>query len=492
MRRTLHLSLIIFMLTPLAVHSFAEVRRAPYSLKSTDGDTLYWEESYHVVVGDLDLQIVSGPARISTASIDQTQTWDTEIVSIKVEDEEVMRRIALQFIKDDPITRIPFLGIGGVVSPESALLDPAAVPLGDLQWENEGEDGIVSWSNSYSYSPGDTVLWLNRSFHINGTLDVDCRFKVVDDYQAIEQIVTVTNGETAQYLPFPLETSFSLGTKFEDRGISLPESKLEPGDYLIYPERELPTEWYNETDQVYRLPEVMWDESVLPGMLYMEFDLDQRDWLGVATLSEYSYDMMAGVGLKVLSVEGAEGFAPYCMLLSGEDDHVVFGLKPYEEAGLYDDFEPILLGSGQSLSVKLLWFFPEVEGDTMKISDLEDFADSAVSVTSFIESRTRAEGHSKEANTLAAEGNIEDALGSASEALALYEELGELSDTMMEEGRNVNSTITTWRNSAADVDPHPEKGSRSRMFLTLLFFILLIVVAAAWIYVIEPRRSRES
>ena len=61
---------------------------------------------------------------------------------------------------------------------------------------------------------------------------------------------------------------------------------------------------------------------------------------------------------------------------------------------------------------------------------------------------------------------------------------------MFEEGRKINATINGWVSAAADSTPHPDKGGRSGIAYSLLLVLCLILVLVAWIYVIEPRRSR--
>ncbi len=492
MRRTLPILLLILIFSPISVFSFAEVERMPYFVKSQGGKTIYWNESYRILAGDLELQLVTGTARVSDQFGDRMLEWDPEIISIKVEDEEVMRRKTLEFISDDPLLNMPFLGIGGVVSPTNEImgLTPSGAPASNLEWGEKGEEGVVSWSTSYQYKAGDRISWLNRSFLLNASLKIDCEFTVVDAYQAMEQKVMVTNGDESQSLPFPLETAFCLGSSFEEKALSLPNMTLEPDRYFTYPATDLPVQWYDPASDSYSLPGSMWSEDDLPGLLYTEFDLQNRDWFGAVTETQISYQMQGGAGVRVLSSQGFEDFRPYSMFISGEDDHMVFGFKPYSQAGSYDDFTPMTVDPGEQASLELLWFFPESEGETMGLSDLEEFANQSISVSQFVQSEKDAEELFKEANSLAADGQMVQAVDKATSAFLTYQNLGKISDTMLEESRNINTTITTWRNSASDPEPHPEKGDRSAMFITLGIFLVLLISISFWVYVIKPRRAQ--
>lgn len=483
----------MLLLFPVPGLAFIDIQRMPYSLCDTNGGTVYWNDSYSITVGDLQIQMVVGDAQISGKGGIETINWDPEIVSIKIEDEEVMRRTGLMgFIKNDPLVQMPFLGIGGLVSPINFVkkVNPLGAPPTTLTWISQGDDGRVAWTSSYSYSEGDKVLWLNRTFVLNSSLHIECEFEAADDYQALEQRITITNGETGQYLPFPLETAFSLGTKLQGRGISLPNMTLSPEQYFTYPAALLPPGWFNISTLAFELPDRMWKEEDLPGMLYVEFDLDSRNWFGMATVTELPYEMKVGVGVKVISTHNLEQLRPYFILVSGPGDHVVFGFKPFDVAGRYDKFHPLKLDPSESISMDLLWFFPETGEDAMSLLDLEAFAEDTITVSDFLDLRREAEQLFEEANIYAAEGSVQKAVDKAQMSITIYEELGDLSDVMFEEGRKINATINGWVSAAADSIPHPDKGGRSGIVYSLLLVLCLILVLVAWIYVIEPRRSR--
>jgi len=494
MRRRALLLCLLLVPFPDAAFAFISIERMPYSLGDLKGFTSYWNESYLLTVDDMQLRLVTGTAEVSSGTGVETIAWDPEIVSIKIDDEEIMRRIAIinaDYIDNDPLTRLPFLGIGGLVPSYNYVKrqTPLFPPPATMAWTDNGDAGLLGWTSTYRYEPGDGMLWLNRTFILNSSLDVECRFQVASDYTAVEQQIKVTNGEVAQYLPFPVESAFSLGSRLKARGISLPNMTLSPDRYSTYPRDTLPSAWYNESTGIFTLPGVMWEEQDLPGMLYVEFDVADRDWFGVCAITTYSFEAKMGVGVKIVSADMPRGFRPYCIFVSGESDHVIIGFKPFEVAGPYDDFTPLTLAPHESVSLDLLWFFPQAKGDTMSVSDLTEFAESALSVSDFHANRTNAEALLAQANELAAEGRVEEAIEKAELAVGVYGNLGALSDALFEEGSKINATINTWRSAAANPAPHPDKGSRATIVLTTGLVLSLILVVAAWIYLIEPRRQ---
>lgn len=497
MRRRALLLCLILVPFPDAAFAFISIERMPYSLRDLKGFTSYWNESYLLTIDDMQLQLVAGGAEVSGGTAIERVTWDPEIVSVKIDDEEIMRRTAIinaDYIDNDPITRLPFLGIGGLVPSYNYVRRqvPLSPPNADLTWTDTGDGGLLGWTSAYRYDPGDAILWLNRTFVLNSSLDVECSFRVASEYTAIEQQIMVTNGETAQYLPFPLESAFSLGTRLKGRGISLPNMTLSPDRYFTYPRDALPSAWYNESSGIYSLPEKMWEEGDLPGMLYVEFDVADRDWFGMCTLTSYSFETKMGIGVKVVSADMPKGFRPYCIFVSGESDYVLIGFKPFETQGPYDAFAPLTLAPQESVSLDILWFFPQAAGDTMSISDLEKFGESALSVSGFHAKRTSAEALFAQANELAAEGRVDEAIEKAELAVGVYKDLGALSDALFEEGRKINATIVTWRSAAANPAPHPDKGSRATILFTTGIVLSMIVVVAVWIYLVQPRRSSKA
>ncbi|MBU7004900.1 MAG: hypothetical protein HXS50_04990 [Theionarchaea archaeon] len=493
--RTTAVPILLAMLTisSLPVLAFTKIEPMPYSLYDRDGSTMFWNESYRITVDDMELTFVMGPARSTYAGTATTVNWDPEIISILVEGDDVMRRVAFfGGVENDPISRMPFLGIGGLAPSQNLLLgaEPHDVPPADFAWIEEGEDGMVSWSTSYRYSGGDSITWLNRTFILNASLGVECSYWVTSEYQAIQQRITVTNGDLEQLLPFPAEAAFTMGSRFRDRGILLPEMVLEQDNYYTYPATELPDGWKNNITGEYEMPNAMWQEGELPGMLYVEFDLDEEvNWFGVATQSSSSYEVLTGVGVKVLSTEGMTGLRPYCTFLSGPGEHVIFGFKPYDETGAYDDFVPMRLGAGQKASIDILWFFPEPVDGEMSTSILDDFGRSAVGVPEFNSIYAQARQLFESANDLAGEGDVEGAIEKARESVAAMKTLGELSSALEEEARTINETMNTWKTAGTDVDPHPEDEGRPAMIASILIIVVVIIGLAAYIFIVEPRRS---
>ncbi len=496
MRRRALLLCLILLPFPDAAFAFIRVERTPCSLADLKGFTSYWNDSYILTIDDMKLRLVTGIAQVSRGTSIEKLIWDPEIVSVMIDDEEIMRRASIanrDYIDNDPLTRLPFLGIGGLASPYNYAkgILPYSPPPATIRWNDAGEGGLLSWKSQYSYSPGDAILWLNRTFILNSSLDVECSYWVTSDYTAIQQQIKVTNGELSQCLPFPLETAFSLGDALSGKAISLPNMTLSPERYLTYPRDALPEAWYNESFGAFILPEKMWKGEELPGMLYVEFDLADRDWFGMCALTSYSFQPRIGVGVKIISTDMPSGFRPYCIFVSGEDDHVIIGFKPFDVPGPYGDFVPATLAPRETVSLDLVWFFPQAEEDTMSISDLTRWGDSALSVLAFHANRTRAEELLDQANDLAREGKVDDAIEKAQAAVGIYRILGNLSDALFEEARKVNATISTWRSAAAKRTPHPEKGSRLAILVSTTLVLSLILALAAWIYVIEPRRPRK-
>ncbi len=492
--RSAVLLLLSCVLLPVPASSFIRIESMPYTLLGEDVATIYWEDSYRITVDDMQVQLVYGSAQISGEGMGvKTINWDPEIVSILLEDDEIMRRTGIgEVIVDDPIARMPFLGIGGVVSPTNGIMgiEPLDAPESSLTWDSQGEDGLVRWRTSFEYSAGDRLSWLNRTFALNASILVDCEYEMTSEYRALSQKVTVTNGNLTQRLPFPLESSFSLGSNLKERAISLPDMNLTPDRYFIYPERSPPPEWHNETLGGLRLPAEMWEEDELPGMIYVEFDLpSDRNWYGMSTVTDIIFDLQAGAGVKVISTEGMNGFRPYCILVSGPSDHVLFGFKPFESQGAYDKFVPLRLGPGESVSLDLLWFFPEPEEESMSVEVFESFAQDALSVSDFHSQTREAANLFGEANDLAAEGRIDEALEKADLSLGIYAELGRLSSSMFEEGRTINATKHAWITAAAQAEPHTEREGRPAIYYSTIPVLIIILVLLAWIYVIEPRRA---
>ncbi len=497
MRRLVLLLCLILVPFPDAAFAFISIERMPYSLRDLEGFTSYWNESYLLTVDDMQLRLVAGTAEVSSGTAVGRVNWDPEIVSVKIDGEEIMRRVAIvnaDYIDNDPLIRLPFLGIGGLVPSYNYVKgqSPPSSPPADMAWTDIGERGLLGWTSAYRYEPGDVMLWLNRTFILNSSLGVECRFQVASEYTAIEQQIKVTNGEAAQYLPFPMESAFSLGSRLKARGISLPNMTLSSDRYFTYPRDALPSSWYNESTGIFTLPGEMWDEPDLPGMLYVEFDIAERDWFGMCALTTYGLQTKMGVGVKVVSADMPKGFRPYCIFVSGESDHLIIGFKPFEVAGVYDDFMPLTLAPHESVSLDLLWFFPQAKGDTMSISDLAEFGNSTLTVSDFHANRTKAEVLFAQANELAAEGRVEEAIEKAEIAIGVYEDLGVLSDALFEEGSKINATIHTWRNAAANPTPHPDRGSRAGILFTTAAVLSLIVAVAVWVYFIEPRRASKA
>jgi hypothetical protein len=263
---------------------------------------------------------------------------------------------------------------------------------------------------------------------------------------------------------------------------------LDPDRYHIYPGESLPEEWYNESSGGYELPAKMWEKETLPGMLFLEFDLpEERDWFGVATESDLRYELLSGVGVRIVETDGFEGIRPYVVLVSGPGDHVIFGIKPFETPGPYDDFDPVMLDPGEGAAVELLWGFPEDDNQTMSVDVLERFISDAPTALEFHASRRSAEELFANANALAALGEIGAALEKAQESAEIYRELGRLSSAMFEEGRKVNVTMQTWITSTADAEPKFDRLGRPALVYGTLAVALLIALVGAWIYIIEPR-----
>jgi len=490
---TIEVFFLALILLPAPGLAFVKIEKMPFSLRSMGGQTLWWNESYQITVGDLELQLVNGPGQLSSSSGVTTLNWDPEIVSIKNGDQEIMRRTGLgDFVRDDPLVTTPFLGLGGVVAPYNYArgLTPRGSPEATLTWLDKGDNGRVAWEVSYKYSPGDEIFWLNKTFVLNTSLQVSCHYELADGYPAIEQRVTIENGNAAQYLPFPLETSFSLGTKLQGKVISLPNMTLPPRRYLSYPKALPPSTWFNASRLSYVLPDSMWKEDELPGMLYVEFDTDSRDWFGMTAITELSYQMKAAVGVKIVSSEGFDPYRPYCVFVSGSGDHVIFGLKPYSAPGRYDDFEPRTLNPGEKVSVDLLWFFPRTSGDTMTVDDFNHFAESAPTISDFLNRAAEAKGLFEEAGNLAAQGDVKEALEKARASSKIYGELGKLSQAMLDQSATINKTIRGWESASNNPPLHPDRGSRSGILYSILFVIAIILALASWIYVLEPRRTR--
>ncbi len=482
---------LVSILLCASVLAFIKVDSTPYFLRDNEGYTAYWNLSYSIKVDDMELRLVVGPAETSWGTGTKVMNWGGEIVSVMIDDDELMRRSSFgDYLSNDPIARLSFIGIGGLVSPYNAPMgiNPPDAPSATLTWQSTGEEDRAAWTSTYRYSPGDTMAWLNRTFVLNSTLQVDCDYEVTSEYQALQQRITVTNGDAEQYLPFPVETSFCLGTRLKGRGIRLPNMTLAQDNYLAYP-RPLPLEWYNGTLGRYDVPAVMWDQSEFPGMLYVEFDAATGDWWGVCTITTYAYDMKGGVGIKLISSDMPSGFRPYCIFVSGPEDHVTFGFKPFDQAGPYDDFVPVKLAPRQSVSVELLWFFPEPKGETMSMTDFEEWAQAAISISEFSDRRAQAEKKLQEANDLAAAGEVDEAVERATSSMRILQELGVLSDAVLEEGRKVNATILAWKAAAARAAPQPERGSRASLLYSSLLVIFLIVGLAGWLYFVKPRRS---
>ena len=491
--RAVPILLAIIIISPLPVLAFTKIESMPYSIVNRDGATIYWNESYRITIDDMEIRMVLGPAHTTYGGQPLVINWDPEIVSVIVEGEDVMRREAFgSGVENDPISNMPFLGIGGLVSPQNLLTgtEPIDVPQITFDWVNEGGDGMVSWATSYQYQPGDRILWLNRTYVLNATLDVECQYRLASEYQAIQQTITVTNGETEQYLPFPLESAFSLGSKLVERGINLPEMMLEPDRYLTYPAETPPAHWYNDSLGGYEIPPAMWEEEVLPGMLYVEFDLEgERDWYGVSTNTTLTFELLSGVGIKVLSTDGMDGLRPYCIFFSGPGDHVLMGFKPFEEAGPYGDFAPMKLGAGREVSLEILWFFPEPVDGEMSPSILGDFGKSAISVSEFHSLHGQAGSLFESANQLAREGKITEAIEKANQSIEVLKPLGELSSAVEEEARTINATINTWHSASTEPTRHSEREGRPAMIYSILVIVVLILAMAAYIYLVEPRLS---
>ena len=490
--RTRAVSLLLVIITMSPVLAFTKIENAPFSVFDQDGRSLYWNRSYLITVDEMEIRLVLGSTLSNHGGQPASINWDPEIVSITVENDDIMRRSSFGGgVEKDPITSMPFLGIGGLVSPQNYIygIDPTGVPAMTFDWVEEGEDGMVSWTCSYAYSPGDQIMWLNRTYTLNSTLHVECEYWVASEYQAVQQRVTVTNGDAQQLLPFPLESTFSLGSQLSDRGISLPETLLLPETHYTYPAGELPSDWYNETTDAYHIPATMWEEGDLPGMLYMEFDVAERNWYGVSGESELSYEILTGVGVKVLSTEGFTGFRSYCIFFSGPRDHVLMGFKPFGEAGLYDDFVPMKLNAGQTVSVDLLWFFPEPVDGKMSTSILDSFGETALGVPEYHDLHSQARKLFEEAKELAAEGNIAGAAEKADQSIETLGPLGKLSSAVEEEARTINLTKNTWISASADPSPKDEAEGRPAMVYSLLVVVVLILIVAGYIYLIEPRRA---
>jgi hypothetical protein len=485
--------LAILAVSSLPVLAFTKIETMPYSIYDRDGSTLFWNESHRITVDDMELIFVVGPAHSRYAGTTSTVNWDPEIISITVEGDDIMRRGAFGGgVENDPITKMPFLGIGGLAPSQNLLAgaEPHDIPPADFDWIDEGEGGMVSWKTTYSYSAGDSLTWLNRSFTLNTSLGVDCSYWVTSEYQAIHQRIIVTNGDLEQLLPFPVESAFTMGSRLSDRGIVLPEMVLEQDYYFTYPAVELPDGWINNSTGEYEIPASMWEEEELPGMLCVEFDLDDEvNWFGMATQSSLSYELLSGIGVKVLSTEGMQGFRPYCTFLSGPGEHVIFGFKPYDEPGAYDDFVPMRLGAGQKVSVDLLWFFPEPVDGEMSTSILDEFGRSAIGVPDFNALYTQARQLFESANDLAGEGDIDGALEKAQDSIVAMKTLGVLSSAIEEEAQTVNETMNTWKTSGTDIEPHPEDEGRPAMVASIIIVVVIIIGLAAYIYIVEPRRS---
>lgn len=490
--RTRAATVLLAILTISPVLAFTDIESTPFSLFDQDGRSLYWNRSYRITVDEMEIRLVLGPTLSNHGGQPTSINWDPEIVSITVENDDIMRRVSFGGgVENDPITSMPFLGIGGLASPQNYIsgIDPTGVPAVTFDWVEEGENGIISWTCSYTYSPGDQILWLNRTYTLNSTLHVECEYWVASEYQAVQQRVTVTNGGAQQLLPFPLESAFSLGSKLSDRGISLPDTVIHPGAYFTYPAGELPSGWFNQTTDAYHIPQTMWEEGDLPGMLYMEFDVGERDWYGVSGESDLSFEILTGVGVKVLSMEGFTGFRPYCIFFSGPRDHVLMGFKPFGEAGPYDDFVPMNLNAGQKISVDLLWFFPEPVEGKMSTSVLDSFGELALGVPEYHELHSQAKQLFEEAKSLAAEGDIAGATERADQSIEKLGPLGELSSAVEEEARTINLTKNTWISASADPPPKDEAEGRPAMIYSLLVVVALILIVFGYIYIIEPRRS---
>jgi hypothetical protein len=491
-RHVIGLFLISLITGPSAV-AFIDIQQTPYAVAEELGTTIQWDESYLITVDDMQVRLVVGDARLADASGSTTLNWDPEIVSIEIDGDEVMRRFGIGGeVENDPLSQMPFLGIGGLTSPYNRLLgfDPPGTPPATFRWIEDGSEDLVSWETTYEYAPGDVIVWLNRTFVLNSTLNVKCTYEMTSEYQAIGQRIVVTNGDGEQYLPFPVETSFSLGSRLRGRGISLPIRTLESDNHLIYPASELPAGWYNETYERYLIPETMWEEGDLPGMLYYEFEIpSERNWYGIATESDLAYEILTGIGLRILSTQGMENLHAYCILLSGARDSIIFGLKPHGSPGPYGSFEPLLLSPGEAISVDLLWFFPEAVEGEMSIAILNDFGSIAIAAGEFNDLREEAQIAFDEANDLASKGDVDGAITRSRESLSIYRELSALSSALEEDERLINGTIKTWMSAAADRTPHPDNEGRPAIFISVGTVLGAILVLAAWIYIIEPRRS---
>ena len=483
-------ALILFLAVLLPtqpVHSFVQVKEMPFSLKGVSQGTIHWNTSYLISADNMELRFVSGPSVYSIGGSSHLVDWGPEIVSIKIGGDEVMRRIRIaEMIDDDPIVQMPFLGLGAVWC--STMGDLHSCPPSTISWLKRGPES-AKWRATYQFSKGDSLPWLNRTFRLNSSLTVESTFQVTSDYQVIQQSITLTNGDSEQFLPLPLETAFCLGPRLRGKAIVLPNMTLDPARYYTYPSSHLPSDWYNSSLGASQLPERMWDENTLPGMLYVEFDLPQgQPWFGVTSIARSPYEMKTAVGVKLVSSDVP--LRGYCIFVSGKADYVIFGFKPFETPGPYADFQPLRLSPGQKVSIELLWFFPESSGEELKVSDMRDYAEKAIGVDEFESQIEAAEDLLAQANQEAAVGDIQTAVEMAEQSRRIYQRLGEISAGVLERARKLNATIETWLASSAKHEPHPDRGSRLRMFLSISIVFFLIVAYSLWIYVVKPKRKK--
>ncbi len=468
-------------------YSFVQVKEMPFSLKGMTKGTIRWNTSYLITADNMKLRLVTGPSTYSIAGSSHIVDWGSEVVSIQIGGDEVMRRIRLgEMLGDDPIFEMPFLGLGGPCP--SDVKNFHSSPPSRITWMQRGTDS-AKWKVEYEFQKGDPILWLNRTFRLNSSLRVESTFEVTSDYQAIQQNITLINGQEEQLLPLPMETAFCLGPRLRGKAIVLPNMTLDPSRYYAYPSSHLPSTWFNSSANIWQLPETMWDESTLPGMLYVEFSLPKsRPWFGVTSIAASAYSMKTAVGVKLISTN-LPNLRAYCIFVSGKRDYVVFGFKPFTTPGPYSNFSPFKLAPGEKVSIELLWFFPESSGQGMKVSDMTAFAGKALTVDEFESQVERAEALQAEANQEAATGKVQGALKAAEQSRDIYQRLGEISAGILEQARKLNATMETWKASAAKHEPHPDKGSRLRMFLSIFIVLLLIVIYSVWLYVVKPARS---
>jgi hypothetical protein len=125
----------------------------------------------------------------------------------------------------------------------------------------------------------------------------------------------------------------------------------------------------------------------------------------------------------------------------------------------------------------------------MSRSILDEFGMSAIGVPEFNDIHNEAMLLFDSANDLAGEGKIVEAVEKADKSIEALKPLGELSSALEEELRTINATKYTWITAGTDVTPHPEREGRPAMIYSMLIVVGIILVLAAYIYIVEPRRS---